>query len=155
MMDKQIFYFNIENRVVDVGLRLAVAMEVPDQLGIRMDNEAENKVKVYLEGNEDAARKFYEKLKTKKLGKAEHYSFSELKPIESAGCFSIDTDRFYHKLQCEQLGKFVETGLDMKKSIDGLGDKIDGLGDKIDGLGNKMDALPRNIALELRKVLKE
>jgi len=176
-MEKEIFEFTIENKVTDVGLRLAVASRVPDELDIRADNITENKVKIYLKGSKESIERFYSQLKEQKLGDAEDYTFSELKLVEPAGCMGVNTDRFFHKLQCEQLGKFVEVGTagfrELGDKIDGMGDnlgsKIDGLGERMDsgfdGLGNKIDEgfgnmsnklddLPKEIAKELREVLK-
>jgi acylphosphatase len=122
-----IFYFDIENKVTGVGLRLSIAKEVPDELEIRIDNLADNKVRVYLKGNKDASDKFYARLKTNKLGQAEQYHFSEMKAIDKAGCFGVSTDRFFHKLQCEQLGKFVEVGVSMQTDISSMKTSIDNL----------------------------
>lgn len=141
-----IFYFYIENKVTDVGLRLSIAQDVPDELDVRVDNIADNKVVVYLKGNTESVKKFYNRLKTKQLGKAEKYTFSDLKPVESVGCFNINTDRFYHKLQCEQLGKFVEVGIKM-------GEDIHKMTNRMEELTKKMDTLPKNMAKELKAVL--
>ncbi len=142
----EIFYFLIENKVTDVGLRLAIAKEVPDELDIRIDNITKKKVKVYLKGNPVSITKFYNRLKRKKLGRAEKYTFSELNPLsnESVGCFKIVTDRFYHKLQCEQLGKFVDVGIGMR-------DDIKDMTASMKNLGGKIDDLPKGIAKELKK----
>jgi len=162
-----IFQFSIENKVVDVGLRLAIAQEVPDELEIRVDNVTENSVMVYLKGNETAVKKFYDCLKTKKLGKADKYNFSELKPLEIPGCFNIRSDRFYHKLQCEQMGKFVDAAIDMKGEMHNMGTEMHGMGTEMrdmrtemrDGFGGltaelknlnqKLDDLPERIAEKL------
>lgn len=141
-MDKEIFEFIIENEVTDVGLRLDIAGRVPDELDIRIDNLSAHKVKVYLRGKEEGVERFYRHLKRqKKLGDAKNYTVSELKPVE-AGCISVNTDRFFHKLQCEQMGKFVEVGKD-------LGEKID---NGFENMSKKLDELPKNLAKELNKI---
>lgn len=126
-MANEVFYCHIANKVTDVGLRLAIAKEVPDELSIRVDNLADNKVVVYLKGNKVSAEKFYDTLKTKKLGDAKDYRFSEFKPIESTKSPEVDTDRFYHKLQSEQLGKFVEIGLAMGGNIEKMAGSVKGM----------------------------
>ncbi len=168
-MEKEISEFTIKNKVTDVGLRLAIASRVPDEVDIRVDNITENKVKVYLKGDKKSVERCYKYLKKQKLGEAEEYTFSELKPLEASGCMEINTDRFFHKLQCEQLGKFVEVGTKgfgelgnkmegvgskMNNGFEGLGDKINGLGNKIDNLGEKLDDLPKKLAEELKPHLK-
>ena len=127
LIPDNIFYFDIENKVTDVGSRLSIAKEVPDELEIRIDNLADNTVRVYLKGNKAAVDRFYERLKTKKLGHAQHHHFSEIKPIDKAGCFGVSTDRFFHKLQCEQLGKFVEVGTAMQTDVASMKTSIDNL----------------------------
>ncbi len=129
-----IFYFEIENKVTDVGLRRAITKEVPDELEIRIDNLTDSKVRVFLKGKEAAIKKFYSLLKTKKLGHSEKYTFSEIQPVTAAGCFNVNTDRFFHKLQCEQLGKFVETGIGMQTDIRYMKQSIDNLTKSIDSL---------------------
>ena len=132
----QIFEFTIENEVTDVRLRLDIAGRVPDELDIRIDNLSAHKVKVYLRGKEEGVERFYRHLKKqKKLGDAKNYTVSELKPVE-AGCIEINTDRFFHKLQCEQMGKFVKVGKEGFKE-----------------LGEKIDKLPENLAKELKKII--
>ena len=143
-MDKEIFGFMIKNKVTDVGFRLAIASRVPDELDIRVDNITKNKVRVYLKGDKESVERFYKYLKKQKLGKAEGYVFSELKSIDAVGCMEVSTDRFFHKLQCEQLGKFVEVGTT----------GFEGLGEKIDTLGKKFDNLPKEIAKELKSIMK-
>lgn len=149
-MEKEVFEFTIEDTVTDVGLRLAIASRVPDEIDIRVDNVAEHKVRVYLKGYKESVESFYKYLRKQKLGEAKNHIFSELKPLE-AGCIEINTDRFFHKLQCEQLGKFVDVGT---AGFEGLGNKVDNLGGKIDSLGDKLDTLPERIAKELKAALK-
>ncbi|MBN2014902.1 MAG: hypothetical protein JW778_06955 [Candidatus Altiarchaeota archaeon] len=135
-----IFYFYIENKVTDVGLRLDIAKDIPDELEIRVDNITKNKVRVYLRGKEQAVERFYKYIKKKKkIGKAENYSISELKLMEEAGCINIDTNRFFHKLECEQMGKFVDVGIEMREEITAMKEEI--------------QKLPKNLAKELKKVL--
>lgn len=92
------------------------------------------------------------------LGKVENPAFSKAEEITT---MPIQSDRFFHKLQCEQMGKFVGVGLDMKGSIDSMSSKIDSAGSKIDGMsreiGNmnsKLDTLPGNMAREIAKLKK-
>jgi|GEM_PF-6810840 len=135
-----IYYFYIENKVTDVGLRLNIAKNLPDELDIRIENITKHKVRVYLKGNKEAVERFYNHIKKKKkLGKAKDYSISELKLIKEPGCVSIDTNRFFHKLECEQLGKFVDVGIEMR--------------DEIKEMRKEMKTLPKNLAKELKKVL--
>ena len=142
------YYFSIEDGVTNMGLRLAIAQDIPDELQLRVDNISDRKVKVYLRGNETAIKRFYEHITKKKtLGKAQKFTISELKPIDGIGCFDIETDRFFHKLQCEQMGKFVDVGIEMKNEISTMGGKID-------GLGSKIDQLPKRIAEELKEALR-
>lgn len=148
-MADEVFYFHIENKVTDVGLRLSIAQEVPDELGIRVDNVTENKVVVYLKGNKASAERFYESLKTKKLGKAEDYHFSKLEPIESTGVIDVSTDRFYHKLQSEQLGKFVEVGLTMGDNIKKMATSMDGMKGVVTGLDGKYHTISKTLNYQL------
>ncbi|MEA3254363.1 MAG: acylphosphatase [Candidatus Altiarchaeota archaeon] len=136
-----IFYFHIEDTVTNVGLRLALAGIIPDELKLRVDNLSEHKVRVYLQGNEEAINNFHNHIKERKtLGKAKNFTISELKPInEEQGCFSIDTNRFFHKLECEQMGKFVDVGLDIQKEMKRMREDL--------------KELPKNIAMELGKFL--
>jgi len=155
---ENIFYFDIENKVTDVGLRLSIAKEVPDELEIRIDNLADNIVRVYLKGNKAAVDRFYDHLKTKKLGHAEHYRFSEIKPIDKAGCFGVSTDRFFHKLQCEQLGKFVETGTSMQANMKSMDTSVKSMQTDIRSVKESIDKLTQTIEglpVALAKALKE
>lgn len=68
-----------------------------------------------LRGKEEEVKKFYNKLKDDLAGNP--ITFLPLNPISD---IEISTDRFYHRLQCEQMGKFVDVGFSMKKSIDSL-----------------------------------
>ncbi len=86
--------------------------------------------------------RFWEQLQKQVLGEAENPTFSE--PQEMAK-MPIDTDRFFHKLQCEQMGKFVDVGLHMKNSVDTMSGKID-------NMSSKLDALPENMAKEIAKL---
>ncbi|MBN2250936.1 MAG: hypothetical protein JW724_02525 [Candidatus Altiarchaeota archaeon] len=148
-----IFQFDIENKVTNVGLRLSIAREIPDELDIRIDNLAGNRIRVYLKGNEVAVKRFYEKIKKTPLGKAEDYRFSDLKPLDLPECFSVESDRFFHKLQCEQMSKFVDVGLDLQKETRGMSGKIDsltqetaGMREDIRAMSAKLDKLPERIA---------
>ncbi len=138
----QIFYFTVEDTVTNVGLRLAIASVVPDELGIRVDNISDHKVRVYLQGDEKAIKTFYDCIKKReKLGKAKNFTISGLNPInEEQGCFSIDSNRFFHKLECEQMGKFVDVGT--------------GIQEEIRCMREELKDLPLNMAKELKKILK-
>ncbi|NIP50384.1 MAG: hypothetical protein GWO26_00040 [Phycisphaerae bacterium] len=59
--------------------------------------------------------KFWEELQRHVLGKAKNPTCSEPAVTTTT---PAETDRFFHKLQCEQMEKFVGVGLDMKSSID-------------------------------------
>lgn len=82
--------------------------------------------------------KFWEELQKQVLGKAKNPNFSE---AQAAAKTPIDTDRFFHKLQCEQMERFVDVGLDMKNSIDGMSSKIGGMDSKLDGVNTKFDGM--------------
>lgn len=125
--------------MTDVGLRLAIAQEVPDELEIRIDNIAENIVRVFLKGTKTSVDKFYKHLQKVKLGNAEHYTFSEVKPVTEAGCFQVSSDRFFHKLQCEQLGKFVVVGMLMQQDISSMKTSVDNLTSAIQKLTETLD----------------
>ncbi len=49
----------------------------------------------------------------------------------------VNTDRFYHKLQFEQLGKFVDVGVYMEDNIKRMADSIEGMNKVVGGLDNK------------------
>jgi acylphosphatase len=176
MPKKRCFQFIVKDEVQDVGLRLAIAKLIPDELDVRTDNLPDGSVRVVLRGYERDVRRFWEQLKKHILGKTENPTFSNAGGITA---MPIATDRFFHKLQCEQMEKFVDVGLGIINSINGMGNKIDGMagkingfGNKIDGLGSKidsigsginakldsigskLDALPKNIANELAKLRK-
>ena len=68
-----------------------------------------------------------------KLGRAENYIFSELKQLDEAGRMKINTIRFFHKLKCEQLEKFV----DVREAI-----------------RDELKKLPSKFAQELKKVIR-
>lgn len=125
-MQRRCFEFTVKDKVHDVGLRLVIAKQVPDELDIRTDNLPDGSVRVVIRGQEQEVRGFWEELQKQILGKAENPTFSEPREIVE---IPIDTNRFFHKLECEQLGKFVDVGLSMKGSIDKLPEKI---GERID-----------------------
>jgi acylphosphatase len=155
---ENIFYFELENKVTDVGLRLSIAKEVPDELEIRIDNLADNKVRVFLKGNKTAVERFYELLKTRKLGQAQHYRFSEVKTIDKTGCFGVSTDRFFHKLQCEQLGKFVEVGTCMQTNMESMDTSVKSMQTGIKSVKESIDKLTQTIEalpVALAEALKE
>ena len=131
-----------------MGLRLAIGKLVPDELDVRADNLPDGSVRVVVRGLEQDVRKFWRNLQRELLAKAENPGFSQLKDITGT---SIDTNRFYHKLQCEQMEKFVDVGLDMKNSVDNMSDEIDNMSS---GINSKLDSLPENIAKEIVKLKK-
>lgn len=142
MARKKCFEFIVKDKVQDVGLRLAIAKQVPDELDVRTDNLPDGSVRVVVRGQKQDVMRFWEQLQKQVLGEAENPTFSE--PQEMAK-MPIDTDRFFHKLQCEQMGKFVDVGLQMKNSVDTMSGKID-------NMSSKLDALPENMAKEIAKL---
>jgi len=142
MARKKCFEFIVKDKVQDVGLRLAIAKQVPDELDVRTDNLPDGSVRVVVRGQKQDVMRFWEQLQKQVLGEAENPTFSE--PQEMAK-MPIDTDRFFHKLQCEQMGKFVDVGLHMKNSVDTMSGKID-------NMSSKLDALPENMAKEIAKL---
>lgn len=142
MARKKYFEFIVKDKVQDVGLRLAIGKLVPDELDVRADNLPDASIRVVVRGLEQDVRKFWRNLQRTLLGKAENPGFSRLKDITG---MSIDTNRFYHKLQCEQMEKFVDVGLDMKSSMDGMSGKIDKMSGKIDNMSGKIDNMSADI----------
>ena len=139
-MVESTYYFTIINKVTDVGLRLNVAQYLPDELELRMDNVSENEVGVFLKGKETYVNKFYERLQKTDLGHAKNYSFSKLEEVAEVGCFNVDTNRFFHKLECEQMGKFVDVGLSMNESMSTMDRNISSMRTDIQELkGSIMD----------------
>ncbi len=117
---KGYFEFKIKDKekIRDVGFRLKIAERIPDDLEARVENE-NGFVKVTLQGEEKRVGEFYNKLKGELSGNP--IVFLELKSIPDT---IIRTERFFHKLECEQLGKFVDVGLEMRDAIKELPDKI-------------------------------
>lgn len=166
---RKCYQFIVKDKGQDVGLRLAIAKLIPDELDVRADNLPDGSVRVVVRGEKKDVLGFWKALQKQVLGKAGNPAFSD---PEGMGEMSIATDRFFHKLQCEQMEKFVDVGLDMKNSIDGMSSKIDGLGckiddmstglnskldgvsSKLDGIGSKLDTLPKNMAKEIVKLKK-
>jgi len=162
---RKCFGFIVKDTVQNVGLRLAIAKQVPDELDVRTDNLPDGSVRVVVKGQKQDVRKFWEQLQKQVLGKAENPTFSQPKEIVE---MPIEIDRFFHKLQCEQMEKFVDVGLDMKTSIDEMSYKIGGMDCKLDGvnfrldgvnstlssMNSKLDTLPENIAMEMAKLRK-
>ena len=144
MGQRKCFEFIVKDTVQNVGLRLAIAKQVPDELDVRTDNLPDGSVRVVVKGQKQDVRKFWEQLQKQVLGKVENPAFSKAKGITT---MPIQTDRFFHKLQCEQMEKFVGVGLDMKGSIDGMSGKID-------SMSSKLDTLPQNMAREMAKLRK-
>jgi len=144
MGQRKCFEFIVKDTVQNVGLRLAIAKQVPDELDVRTDNLPDGSVRVVVKGQKQDVRKFWEQLQKQVLGKVENPAFSKAEGITT---MPIQTDRFFHKLQCEQMEKFVGVGLDMKGSIDGMSGKID-------SMSSKLDTLPQNMAREMAKLRK-
>ena len=142
MEQRKCFEFFVKNKVQNVGLRLAIAKLIPDELDIRTDNMPDGSVRVIVKGHKHEVLEFWERLQKQVLGKAENPTFSQ--PAEMVG-MPIETDRFFHKLQCEQMEKFVGVGLDMKSSIDSMSTKIGGMDGKIDGMTNKINGMSGKI----------
>jgi acylphosphatase len=117
---KGCFEFKIKDKekIHDIGFRLKIAERIPDDLEGRVENE-NGFVKVTLQGEEKRVEEFYNKLKEELSGNPT--VFLELKPIPDT---LIRTDRFFHKLECEQLGKFVDVGLEMRDAIKELPEKL-------------------------------
>ena len=90
-------------------------------------------------------------MKTKKLGHAEKYTFSELQPVTAVGCFSVNNDRFFHKLQCEQLGKFVETGMYMQVNIKSMDKNVKDMKESLDNLTKAVESLPEALAKAIKE----
>ena len=124
---KGCFEFKIKDKekIHGVGFRLKIAERIPDDLDGRVENE-NGFVKVTLQGEEKRVKKFYNKLK-RELG-GNPIVFLELKSIPDT---LIRTDRFFHKLECEQMGKFVDVGLEMRDAIKEMKDAIIELPEKI------------------------
>jgi acylphosphatase len=158
MAKKKCFAFTVKDKVQDVGLRLAIAKQIPDELDVRTDNLPDGSVRVVVRGLEKDVVKFWKAIQRQVFGKAKNPMFSAPDVTSS---MPMHTDRFFHKLQCEQMEKFVDVGLGMRDSIDGIGGrincigvKIDCMNGKIDNMTSKLDALPRNMAREMVKLRK-
>jgi acylphosphatase len=144
MPKKKCFQFIVKDKVQDVGLRLAIAKLIPDELDVRADNLPDGSVRVVLRGYERDVMRFWEQLQKHILGKVQNPTFSNTEGITT---MPIATDRFFHKLQCEQMEKFVGIGSELKGSIDGMSVKID-------NMSSKLDSLPKNMAKEIIKLRK-
>jgi acylphosphatase len=144
MGQRKCFEFIVRDTVQNVGLRLAIAKLIPDELDVRADNLPDGSVRVVVRGYKGDVIRFWEELQKHVLGKVENPAFSKAEGITT---MPIQTDRFFHKLQCEQMEKFVGVGLDMKGSIDGMSGKID-------SMSSKLDTLPQNMAREIAKFRK-
>jgi acylphosphatase len=165
MGQRKCFEFIVKDTVQNVGLRLAIAKQIPDELDVRTDNLPDGSVRVVVRGYKGDVIRFWEELQKHVLGKVENPAFSKAEGITT---MPIQTDRFFHKLQCEQMEKFVDVGLDMKTSIDEMSSKIGGMDCKLDGvnfkldgvnstlssMNSKLDTLPENIAKEIAKLKK-
>ena len=162
MAMKKCYQFIVKDEVQGVGLRLAIAKLISDELDVRADNLADGSVRVIVRGYKRDVMRFWEELRKHILGKAENPAFSGPAGITP---MPIQTDRFFHKLQCEQMEKFVDVGMEMKSSIDEMSGKIDlmsgkidnmssGINSKLDSIDSKFDTLPRNMAKEIVKLKK-
>jgi hypothetical protein len=120
------YSFTVSDGVVDVGTRLDLVKYLPRDLEIQADNDPnERYVTVHLGGNKDSIRNYYNLIQSKPLGKSTNACFTELK--ENGESTITNSDRFFHQLQCEQLGKFVDVGLDMRHDINHMSNKMDEL----------------------------
>lgn len=144
MAAKKCFKFIVKDKVQDVGLRLAIAKLIPDELDVRADNLPNGSVRVVVRGYKQDVMRFWKALQQQVLGKAENPTFSEPAVMTTT---PMKTDRFFHKLQCEQMEKFVDVGLEMKKSIDGMSSTLT-------SMDSKLDTLPENMAREIVKLRK-
>jgi acylphosphatase len=108
------FSFEIKDRenVIDVGFRLKVAQRIPDYLEARVDNIDDKFVRVTVKGEETKVKKFYDELKRDLSGNPIIFM-----PLTSIEDIEINTSRFYDRLQCEQMGKFVSVGFEIRDSI--------------------------------------
>jgi len=149
--EKKCFQFIVKDKVQDVGLRLAIAKQIPDELDVRTDNLPDGSVRVVARGRKQDVKKFWETLRKQVFGKAENPIFSQASEVAK---IPIDTNRFFHKLQCEQMEKFVDVGLDMKTSIDGMSSKINGMNSTLSSMDSKLDTLPKNMAKEIANLKK-
>ena len=131
------FEFKIRNKekIQGVGLRFKIAQRIPDDLDGRADNVGDF-VRVRLKGDERRIKDFYNELKKDIAGNP--IEFTELTPIPD---ITIKTDRFYNRLQCEQMGKFVDVGVNMSKDMKEM--------------SNEMKNLPKNLAVELAELKKK
>lgn len=159
MPAKKCYQFIVKDKVQDVGLRLAIAKLIPDELDVRVDNLPDGSVRVIVRGYKQDVMEFWEQLQKYVLGKANNPTFSTPEGLMTT---SVGTDRFFHKLQCAQMGKFVDVGLEMKSSIDAMSSKIDNMGDDIKGMSStlnsmdcKLDTLPENMAKEIVRLKKD
>ena len=155
---KKCYQFIVKDKVQDVGLRLAIAKLIPDELDVRADNMLDGSVRVIVRGYKQDVMSFWKALQHQVLGKAENPTFSSPAAMSTT---LMNTDRFFHKLQCEQMEKFVDVGLEMKNSIDGMSSKIGSMDSKLYGMNStlcsmdsKLDTLPANMAKEIVKLKK-
>ena len=158
-MTPKYFQFIVKDKVQDVGFRLAIAKLLPDSLDVRVDNLEDGSVRVVLRGEEKEVREFYERLKRGTLGKSVNPEFVNLTQVEGDG---ISTDRFFHKLQCEQMEKFVDVGFEMKGSMDGMKGSMDEMKGSmvemkgsVDEMSKDIKSLPENLAKELVELKKK
>lgn len=138
MAGKRCYQFIVKDKVQDVGLRLAIARLIPDELDVRADNLPDGSVRVIVRGEKREVVKFWKQLRGQILGKAENPAFSG--PSGMNG-ISVQTDRFFHKLQCEQMETAVEVWADMKNSIDAMSNRIGGMDSKPGGMSGKLDGI--------------
>ena len=112
----------------------------------------DGRVRVIVRGYKKDVIQFWKRLQQEVLGKADNPSFSQPADVFEN---SVETDRFFHKLQCEQLEKFVHVGLEMKDSFTGMKTEITSMGSEIATMSSKIDNLPKNMAKEIVKLKKD
>jgi hypothetical protein len=145
----RLYHFSLSDGVIDVGTRLDLVKHLPSELDIRADNNVDDsEVDVYLSGNENSIRGYYDLLQHQKLGRARDYRFSGLS--ESKECPPLDSNRFFHKLECEQLGKFVDVGLGMQSDMKAMSYKMN----ELTNISSKLGELTAKMG-ELIEVTKE
>jgi len=150
--EKKCFEFFVKNKVQNVGLRLAIAKNIPDELDVRTDNMPDGTVRVLLRGEKEDVLRFWKSLQEELLGEVKNPTFSHVAQVSLA---SVDTDRFYHKLQCDQMEKFVHVGLEMKDAIQGMSSTLTDMNSTLAGMNSKLDSLPANLAKEIVRLKRE
>lgn len=70
MGERRCFQFIVKD-IEDLGLRLAIAKLISDELDVRTDNLSDGSVRVALKGQKQDVKKFWKALKMQVLRKAE------------------------------------------------------------------------------------